>query len=127
MESKSADSWEDLLAAPRPIEDGEKRRFPRIPEPPLHMNGIWGTVLDVSLGGCCIAASEKLRPGARYELIALDTFQYSNHDLRAEVIWCAEGRVGLRWVDLSPEQEEWLRSRIDVWLGEPQLVQLHHA
>lgn len=118
-----------LAPAPlRPVPPGlEQRRHARIPRPPLRVSGIWGWAHDISLGGLSLVTSEAIEPGHQYQIILVDTYHYTNQELRVEVVWIGEGRAGMRWVDLSPDQEVWLQSCFEAWTSEPQLALLEYS
>jgi hypothetical protein len=106
---------DDRMAPVLDTGDDERRAHLRIPAPPVLVEGQWIGVYDIGMGGICLAHAAPLRRGMRVELTVTDGLVYNSHCLTAEVMWCSRGRVGLRWVDLSEEQREWLEERCREW------------
>ncbi len=94
----------------------ERRSFPRLEDPPLHLSGIDGAVIDVSLGGMGIAVPRQLRVGERYEVVLTDDLLKISQCATVMVVRVNLTTVGLQWVDATPEQMQWLRECILRWL-----------
>ena len=103
------------LCEPEPLRVDERRVFARVEEPPLYASGLWATVHDVSVGGICLSLDTPVVPGAQYDLILTDGAAPYTAEIRAEVVWYRKDRAGLRWVDPSPEQQQWLVERFVEW------------
>jgi len=74
-------------------------------------------VCDVSIGGAGVQVREPLAPGERRRVELRDVEGRLAHVVEAEVTWHAPhpsdgGRAGLRWLNLTPEQQAWLRYRL---------------
>ena len=93
----------------------ERRRLSRIFAPPLVISGVTADVRDISLDGLCLLTDEPLGPGAEYQLLLTDGLTHVTTELRARVLWSSAGTVGLQWVDLSEDEERWLRQRFAEW------------
>jgi hypothetical protein len=103
-------------------EQDERRQHARLPDPPLFVSGLWATVSDVSTGGVCLALNDRVLPGERYELILTDGLFPFTIEMQAEVVWARPGRAGLRWVEVTAEQEVWLQERFHAWLKEQEFL-----
>ncbi len=101
--------------APAPL---RRRGAPRIEAPPLFVSGVPADVIDVSLGGICLRTRNPLALGQELDLVVSDGLCNFTTELRAQVVWCGRGRVGLRWLALSEAQLQWLRDRSATWLRE---------
>jgi hypothetical protein len=99
------------------LEPGERRRQPRLACPPLFVDGLSALVHDVSPTGISILVDEPLVSGDVYRLILTDAINESAQMLEAEVVWYNGERAGLRWYHLNAEQNAWLRSRFQAWMG----------
>jgi len=88
----------------------ERREHPRLPSPPLDVGGLWARIYDISLGGICLILNAPLKVGDQYGLVLTDGM-FQAQDIHSEVVWSHGSSAGLRWVDLSPEQENWLREQ----------------
>src|SRR5262249_20074908 len=55
------------------------------------------------------------RTGERHTLILTDMMLDDSKAMVAEVVWCREGRVGFRWVDVDEEQRRWLGNHSEGW------------
>jgi hypothetical protein len=97
---------------------GCRRAHPRVPRPPLSVSGLWGRVQDISMTGICLHLDAPVRHGECYDLILTDEISGDYRWIQAEVIWCTADRAGLSWVDLSEDEEQWLVTRFQRWLGE---------
>jgi PilZ domain-containing protein len=95
----------------------ERRQATRIITPPLAVSGQWNGVVDISEGGICLLTHKPLEAGERCFLILTDGWVFWTLELEAEVVWCRSDRVGLRWVNVLPEQEEWMQERFSAWQG----------
>ena len=85
--------------------------------PPLTVLGRNAVVHDISRGGICLVA-EGLVPGASLDLALRDQTDDTELQARAEVVWLQDGKVGLRWINLTPEQDQWLMMRFQLWLAD---------
>ncbi len=85
--------------------------------PPLTVLGRSAAVHDISRGGVCLVG-EQLTPGSRIELGLRDQTDETEMHATAEVIWLQDGKAGLRWLDLTPEQDQWLMTRFQLWLAD---------
>jgi hypothetical protein len=65
------------------------------------------------------AAAQPLSAGQRLRLVLTDALDDSRQEMIAEAIWCAGRKAGLRWVDMTQEQDRWLLSRFKAWLLTP--------
>jgi len=74
-------------------------------------------VQDVSRTGISLQVDARLHRGEIYRLHLTDSIDESYETLDAEVIWCDGKRAGLRWCNLTLEQDCWLRARFKAWLG----------
>jgi hypothetical protein len=105
-----------MLGTHTPENSGANRRqFPRIEEPPLHVSGVWATVDDVSCGGVCLKVPQPVARGSRLPLILTDAHMYFSQEVEAEVMWCSGPRAGLRFVNLTDDQQEWIEQRLLAW------------
>ena len=95
--------------------DMDRREYDRHAEPPLHVSCLPVGVIDVSLGGICLALSAPLKLEEPLELILTEGLCYTTQSLAATVVWQSRNRVGLRWVDPTPRETEWLQACIDRW------------
>lgn len=59
-----------------------------------------------------------VKPGDRLNLLLTDALVYWTQELEAEVVWSEHGRVGMRWIGLSEDQERWLEERFQAWQKE---------
>lgn len=94
----------------------DRRRHDRLGNcPPLSVSGLPAAVYDVSRTGICLLVRAPLNAGEQYHLVLHDAIDQSALPMVAEVIWYRHGRAGLRWVDLSRDQDRWLFGRFEVW------------
>lgn len=84
--------------------------------PPLTVLGLTAVVHDISRGGICLAG-EGLLPGNELDLALRDETDGTEMRARAEVVWLQDGKAGLRWLNLTPEQDQWLMMRFQLWLA----------
>ena len=102
---------------PRPSKQ-ERRQSPRLEDaPPLFVTGLRATVHDVSRTGISLNVVEPVAYGTRYRLVLRDALDFSELAMDAEAVWCSGERAGFRWVDMTPEQDDWLRRRFQSWLA----------
>lgn len=98
----------------------ERRREGRhLPAPPLGVSALAASVHDVSRSGICLllATPEPLaEPGCRLDLTLTDQLDGCRQQFVAEVLWRVGDRAGCRWVNLTPEQDQWLLTRFHRWL-----------
>lgn len=95
-----------------------RRRFPRFAVPPLRVSSLPARVMDVSRGGLSMTLYSSVKPGDRLNLLLTDALVYWTQELEAEVVWADHGRVGMRWIGLSEDQERWLDDRFQAWQKE---------
>jgi len=94
----------------------DRRRQDRLGNcPPLSVSGLAAAVYDVSRTGVSLLVQEPLRIGDRFHLVLTDTMDQTTLSVDAEVIWCRQGRAGLRWLELSLEQDMWLLNHFQTW------------
>src|SRR5437016_3126665 len=98
----------------RTIRPENRREYPRIVEPPLHVSEL-GLVRDVSLGGLSVFVECRVRQGDTIEVVLTDATSYYTKSMMAEVVWAAGRLAGLRWVDLTEDQKRWLAARFTEW------------
>jgi hypothetical protein len=99
------------------VEPGERRGEPRLACPPLFVDGLPALVDNVSRSGIALQVSCTVQPGEIYRLHLTDAIDESAATLEAEVVWFDGKRAGLRWCNLSPEQDTWIRLRFKAWVG----------
>jgi hypothetical protein len=105
-----------LLAGAESDGPAERRRHPRLPNPPLEVNTEGRlAVQDISRGGICLAAGQPLAVGSCWELILTDGILFFTQTMAAEVVWYRAGVAGLRWLDLDERQQQWLEERFRQW------------
>jgi hypothetical protein len=85
--------------------------------PPVRITGVQATVHDISRSGICLDIQETLHPGERRTLRLDDELDGSTQEFEAEVVWAHSARAGLRWLQLSREQDRWLFQRFLPWMG----------
>ena len=97
---------------------GERRKSPRVKcDVPIELRpegeaNMWGKASDISTGGCFIEMPIPLKPGAKFE-VALWLGE-SKLRLKGEVASSAPGfGIGVRFLDVSPQDLELLRKHID--------------
>ncbi len=103
----------------------ERRQQPRIPFPPVRVHDM-GAVIDISHEGICLELGTpeergepvRIEPGEEYGLILSDAHFCFTEELRAEVVWRAGSRAGMRWIAPSLNQSLWLKERFDQWLSQ---------
>src|SRR5438270_13605653 len=98
-------------------EDGwaTRREHSRIAAPAVAVSGDWAIVRDISLGGISLDQRAPFGNGERHTLILTDMMLDDSKALVAEVVWCRNGRVGFRWVDLDEDQRRWLGKHSEGW------------
>jgi hypothetical protein len=97
----------------------DRRRHDRLSDClPLQVGGLAARVHDISRRGICLILEEPVAGGDRYRLSLKDTLDGSSVSIEGEVVWSVNDRAGLRWVELSKEQDRWLFQRFTVWLEE---------
>ncbi|HEU4753238.1 MAG TPA: PilZ domain-containing protein [Armatimonadota bacterium] len=97
--------------------DPERRRQPRLSDrPPLDVSGVPATVHDISRHGICLIVDAPLAEGERHRLRLTDALDESSRTMDAEVVWNSGNRAGLRWVDPTPGDDQWLLERFQTWL-----------
>ena len=96
----------------------ERRRSARRGNcPPLHVEGMAACVHDISRGGICLLMQQPVELGERYPLILVDALSHGSQNILGEVVWRSGDHAGLRWVDLTPDQDHWLLQRFQSWLA----------
>lgn len=103
--------------APEAIE--ERRIHPRLVNPPVHVSGPRVSINDVSLGGIHLIGAGPAEVGERMELILTDAETHYTETLEAEVMWRRRDAAGMRWVNLTERQTQWLEQRMDCWTADP--------
>lgn len=93
-----------------------RRVHPRVFRPPVEISGIWGEVVDISLTGLAVTATGPLEAGTTLDLVLTDSRSHEQRWIPAEVMWSTPSKAGLRWVDLSDEDRQWLIQRFSNWL-----------
>jgi hypothetical protein len=76
------------------------------------VDGLSAVVQDVSRSGIALQVDEPVRFGEIHQLHLTDAIDESAASLEAEVVWLDGKRAGLRWCNLTFEQESWLRARL---------------
>src|SRR5947207_9074179 len=96
--------------APAGAEDGwtHRREHTRIAAPAVAVSGDWAIVRDISMGGISLDQRAPFQTGEFHTLILTDMMLDDSKALTAEVVWCRNGRVGFRWVNVDEEQRRWL-------------------
>jgi hypothetical protein len=94
----------------------ERREHRRVEEPAVGADERT-TVHNVSLGGICMSLETPVRQGDRLSLRLRARSSADGQEMRAEVVWSRRGRVGLRWVEQTPDQFFWLCQSLGFWWG----------
>lgn len=101
-----------------PSEAAERRSTPRLSDhPPLSVEGIPGMVHDISREGLSMVTPSQLETGVARTLTLRDHLGHTTCDIVGEVVWQRGERVGIRFPDLTPTQDEWLQQRFLEWLA----------
>jgi hypothetical protein len=113
---------EQYLSGRHPRPPAERRRQPRLRVhlPARARDGHSWRVHDISRAGLCLYADRPLPEGADLELELIDTASGLTCRFNMEVVWSvpgAPGRSGLRFRQLSAEQDAWLANRFIEWLA----------
>ncbi len=87
-------------------------------DPAIDVDGVWTSVYNISLGGMCIGTIEPLKMGWRRRFTLRDRETGREWTLPGEVVWVNPvsnelTRVGVKWLDLSPEAAAWLESHVE--------------
>lgn len=90
------------------------RSHKRVMEPPL-IASEFGSVRDISLGGLSVGLSKPAQAGQVIEFILTDNHTFHTIVVQAEVMWASWRYAGLRWKELSDEQQEWLAEHMEFW------------
>jgi hypothetical protein len=53
--------------------------------------------------------------GEQYPIVLEDGIDGSTISIVAEVMWTRQGRAGLRWVELTAQQDVWLLNHFQSW------------
>jgi hypothetical protein len=117
MASTDAPRWRRRDPAPAEPAPERRRHARHSSAPPLRVGGLPGAVYDISRSGICLTTDTPVPLDTRYSLLLTDLLDGSVRRLEAEAIWRADGRIGLRWADLTPEQDAWLLDRFQAWLA----------
>lgn len=107
----------EVEGAPRAV--AERRQHPRLVNPPVHVSGPRVSINDLSLGGIHLVGAGPAEVGERMELILTDAETHYTETLEAEVMWRRRDAAGLRWVDLTERQTQWLEQRMATWTADP--------
>lgn len=100
----------------RKVTGVQDRVFPRVEgRPPIIVSNIRANVADVSQSGIGLVVSGSLKRGDRVQIVVTDALIHVSQEVTGEVMWATATRAGLRWVDLTPDQEEWFRKRFSRW------------
>jgi hypothetical protein len=115
---------EDPQPRPEAEEDwAARRQHPRIAAPAVAVSGDWSIVRDISVGGMSLDQRTPFQPGERHTLVLTDMMLDESKSLQAEVVWCRDGRVGFRWVELDEDQKRWLHQHSDEWQADQELAE----
>lgn len=100
----------------------DQRRNQRIQRAVVRVDSIRGQripvqVQDFSQGGICLATSVWVEVGERLDLALAEGSDNRPHHLKARVQWRRGALVGLAWVGLTPEEQQWVNGLIGFWLG----------
>jgi len=90
------------------------RLFPRVFDPPL-VASEFGSVRDVSLGGLSVGLRQPASKGQVIEFILTDNDTYRTLVVQAEVMWASWRYAGLRFLELTDDQRDWLEERLPAW------------
>lgn len=92
----------------------DQRHYPRFP---VHFRSSFssvnrvggdGTIVDLSLRGCGIVGSTVVHPGTTMELRIHTSATDAPLIIQQGVVrWCRDGRIGLEFISIQPE--EWTR------------------
>jgi hypothetical protein len=105
---------------PRP--PAERRREPRlrVQLPARSEDGHSWRVHDISRVGLSLITDAPLTAGSALDLELVDTASGRTCTFQLQVVWSAPGepgRAGLRFTQLTKEQDAWLTSRFNAWLA----------
>jgi hypothetical protein len=89
----------------------DRRRYSRFNAPKVIASGEWERVIDISFGGVCLEGRGTPAPGDQITVIMTDEVLFHTAMIEAEVVWRANQRVGLRWLDVDQAGESWLQER----------------
>jgi hypothetical protein len=93
----------------------DRRNATRVFIPPLELPECWAAVRDISEGGISLLVDRALELGECCDLVLTDAFFHTTEEIRAEVIWTCDNAVGLKWVDLTEKQAQWLHNGFKRW------------
>ena len=97
--------------ARRHASGSDRRHYLRFNSPKVIASGEWDRVIDISLGGACLEGCVSPAAGDHITVIMTDEVLFHTAAIEAEVVWSAEQRIGLRWLELDPVGESWLQDR----------------
>lgn len=92
-----------------------RRSSSRVFIPPLELPECWAAVRDISEGGISLLVDRSLELGESCDLVLTDAFFHTTEEIRAEVIWTCDNCVGLKWVELTENQAQWLHNGFKRW------------
>lgn len=93
----------------------DRRNASRVFIPPLELPECWAAVRDISEGGISLLVDRALELGECCDLVLTDAFFHTTEEIRAEVIWTCDNAVGLKWVELTEKQAQWLHNGFKRW------------
>lgn len=93
----------------------DRRGANRVFIPPLELAESWAAVRDISEGGISLLVDRSLELGEYCDLVLTDAFFHTTEEIRAEVIWTCDNCVGLKWVELTDKQAQWLHNGFKRW------------
>lgn len=96
-------------------ETRDRRAGNRVFIPPLELPECWAAVRDISEGGISLLVDRPLELGEICDLVLTDAFFHTTEEIRAEVIWSCDNALGLKWVELTEKQAQWLHNGFKRW------------
>ena len=98
--------------------DEERRTGSRLSDrPPVRLTNLAAEVYDISRTGACLLYGTALPIGEALVVELQDELDGSLQSVAAVVVWWLDGRLGLRWAELTPDQDRWLLDRFQIWLA----------
>jgi hypothetical protein len=105
---------------PRPPAERRTQVRLRVELPARAPDGHSWRVHDISRAGLSLVTDQPLPKGGALDLELIDTASGLSCAFKAQVVWTAPGepgRAGLRFTQLSEEQDAWLASRFMEWMS----------